>query len=93
MHYLMVEGLKMHLKGKKIGLKSALSGRRGLESTLKRKNIGFVKKKMIFMKKWTFFWSGIVVLDNLSNDFWNGQIIMGDLPRWRIQRLFQIISL
>jgi hypothetical protein len=47
----MVEGLKMHLKGKKIGLKSALSGRRGLESTLKRKNIGFVKKNMIFMKK------------------------------------------
>jgi hypothetical protein len=48
---------------------------------------------MLFMKEWTFFWSGIVVLDNLSNDFWNGQIIMGDLPRWRIQRLFQIVSL
>jgi hypothetical protein len=40
-----------------------------------------------------FFWSGIVVPDNLFigkiQKYWNGQIVMGDLPKLKIQRVFQ----
>ena len=31
---------------------------------------------------------GNLPLGRIQN-FWNGQIIMGDLPRWKMQRLFQ----
>jgi hypothetical protein len=56
----------------------------------KKKEIEFLKKKIIFVKD---FWSDMVVPSNLSigriQRFWNVQFIMGDPPKWKTQRSFQ----
>jgi hypothetical protein len=88
------KGSKAHSK-KKIRLESTLSKGRGLESTLERKKRYDLHRKRWSLKKKTF-WIGMVAPSNLPlgkiQKFWNGQIIVGDLSRWKMRRFFKVVK-
>jgi hypothetical protein len=91
--------IKSAFKGKnEIRLESALSKGRGIESALKGKGDSVCKEKDYFCEKLRDFFEVVKLYQTTCllvkfNDFWIGQIIMGDPLWWRIQSFFKVISL
>ena len=87
------KGSKAHSEREK-RLKSTLSEGWGLESALERKEDMICIEKDDLWKK--TFWIGMVAPSNLPlgkiQKIWNGQIIVGNLSRWKMRRFFKVVK-